>query len=251
MDPVAEFRVIALVAPQLDARIGGSRRPARHVMADAELAEMLRVLGTVPGSVDAWSEGRAAFRDYDVRVVDTPVRQLSPTGPDRYWVGPADIADIISRHVARGRWDSVLFVYPTDGSYPACGWGCTIGPSGAANGAGFSSITSDRWAADRTRLHPNEGFVHEWLHQVEAIYRRYGLSLFELPDLHDVADRTSARSPDLTPFGRGYVEHERATGTWQPWYRDLMTGTVGPKGAERSPVGLTTERWARRPAPRI
>ena len=52
------------------------------------------------------------------------------------------------------------------------------------------------------------------------------------------------------PFGRGYVDYERQTGTWQPWYRDLLTGTVGPKGAERAPVGMTPERWARRPPTR-
>jgi hypothetical protein len=136
-------------------------------------------------------------------------------------------------------------IHPSDGSYRPCGWGCTIGPTRDAGGAGYSSIVSDRWEPDRDRLFPEEGFVHEWLHQVEAMYRTAGVPVHHLPDLHDVADRTSAREPSLAPYGRGYVDYEHETGTWQPWYRDLMTGTVGPKGLERSPVGLTPDRWAR------
>jgi hypothetical protein len=219
-------------------------------MTEPELAEMLRVLRIVPDSVAAWSDGTVGFDAFEIRVLDEPVRHLSPTGPDRFWVGPRDIAGVIDRHVTRGRWDNVFLVHPTDRSYPQCGWGCSIGPSGAANGAGFSSIVSDNWQNDHVRRFPEEGFVHEWLHQVEGLYRNHGLPMHELPDLHDVDGRTSARPTTETPYGQGYVDYERQTGTWQPWYRDLLTGTVGPKGAERPPVGMTPERWARRPPTR-
>lgn len=208
---------------------------------------MLRSLRTVPASVAAWSEANAVFVELETRILDEPIRSLSMSGPGRWWVAPEDVEETLARLAPPGRWDSVFLVYPTDGSFGTCGWACTVGPTPLAGGAGFSSITSDRWEPDLHRLFPEEGFVHEWLHQVEAMYRALGLGRDELPDLHDVADRTSARPPDLAPYGRGYVEHERETGTWQPWYRDLMTGTVGPKGVERPPMGLTTERWARRP----
>ena len=246
----ATFRAIAFVATELDARPGRTLRRAHRTMSEAELAEIVRVLRSVPESVAAWSDGTAGFDAFEIRVIDEPVRHLSATGPDRFWVGPRDIASVIDRHVGRGKWDNVFLVHPTDGSYPQCGWGCSIGPSAAANGAGFSSIVSDRWQADHVRLFPEEGFVHEWLHQVEGTYRNHGLPLHELPDLHDVDGRTSARPVTEAPFGRGYVDYERQTGTWQPWYRDLLTGTVGPKGAERVPVGMTPERWARRPPTR-
>jgi hypothetical protein len=200
----------------------------------------------MPDSVAAWSEGNAVFEEFEIRVLDGPIRRLSASGPSAFWVGPDAVARELTRHAPPGRWDSVFVIHPTDGSYRPCGWGCTIGPTRDAGGAGFSSIVSDRWAPDRDRLFPEEGFIHEWLHQVEAMYRSVGLPRHHLPDLHDVADRTSARAMSLPPYGRGYVDYERDTGTWQPWYRDLMTGTVGPKGVERSPVGLTADRWARR-----
>ena len=96
---------------------------------------------------------------------------------------------------------------------------------------------------------PEHGFVHEWLHQVESVYRRLGVGDDDLPDLHDVADRRTTRT-DAPDRSETYVEHERRTGSWRPWYRDLMTGTVGPKSGEAARVrGLTRERWLRRPNP--
>ena len=244
--PAATFRGLALVVRELDARPGLGRRRARRTMSEPELAEILRVLRLVPESVAAWSDGNAGFSELEIRILDEPVRKLSLTGPTAFWVGPRDLGPRIVDLAPPGRWDSVFVVHPTDESYPRCGWGCTIGPTPDAGGAGFSSIVSDRWDADMHRLFPEEGFVHEWLHQVEAMYRAVGMPLAQLPDLHDVADRTSARDVDSPPYGAGYVEYERETGSWQPWYRDLMTGTIGRKGGEQPPVGLTRERWALR-----
>jgi len=244
--PAITFRGIAFVAPTLHARAGRRLSRAHRTMSEPELTEMLRILRRTPDAVAEWSEGNAAFDEFEIRVLEEPITHLTAVRPGVYWVAAEDIAGVIDRYVPRGRWDSVFLVYPTDGSFPQCGWACSVGPTPAANGAGFSSITSDRWEPDMHRLFPEEGFVHEWLHQVEGMYRELGLTERSLPTLHDVADRTSARARSFAPYGRGYVEYERETGTWQPWYRDLMTGTVGRKGREREPLGLTPERWALR-----
>jgi hypothetical protein len=186
---------------------------------------------------------------FDIVVIDEPIRSLTMSAPGQFWVAPNDVRAAIDRHAPAGAYDSIICVWPTDGSFGLCGWGCSRGPTDESNGAGFSSIISDDWQAHATRLFPEEGFVHEWLHQVEAVYRGLGLTEAALPSLHDVADRTSTRARDVAPFGRDYPDYERETGSWQPWYRDYMTGTVGPKGNERAPVGLTPERWALRPNP--
>ena len=246
MSPAATFRGLALVATALDARPGLRVARARRRMSEDELAEMLRILDRLPQAVEEWSEGNAAFREWDVRVLDEPVRRLARTNGDRWWVAPESVGELLEVVAPPGRWDSVVLVYPTDGSFAQCGWACSIGPTPVAGGAGWSAITSDRWRADMDRLFPEEGFVHEWLHQVEGMYRRLGLGEDELPTLHDVADRGSARDASWSPYGEGYVPYERRTGTWQPWYRDLMTGTVGLKGRERAPLGLTPARWALR-----
>ena len=118
---------------------------------------------------------------------------------------------------------------------------------GLLGGAGFSAIVSDPWPGWATIEDPAHGFVHEWLHQVEAVYRGLGLSEDALPSLHDVADRRTTR-PDAPDRVETYVEHERRTGSWRPWYRDFMTGTVGPRSDQVPRVrGLTRERWQQRP----
>jgi hypothetical protein len=160
----------------------------------------------------------------------------------------------------------VYALWPCDPEVPQCGWGCSQGPSDATFGAGFSSISTDHWRSLATDPDPEQGYVHEWLHQVEGVFRGLGLSEAELPPLHDAADYTSTRSTDEPPFGRTYAEYhdgtaglEQAARTWSPWYRDWMTGRLRPAdGRARSgarsrakslvdtPIGLTPERWGLR-----
>jgi hypothetical protein len=153
-----------------------------------------------------------------------------------------------------------------------CGWGCTVGGSDATFGAGFTSIASDHWPTLSTDPDPEQGYVHEWLHQVEVVYRALGLGEAELPNLHEAASYTSTRPPTEPPFGRSYAEYhdgapaDPAAGlpalpparTWSPWYRDWMTGRLQPVASASaateelasdpgaSAIGLTPERWALR-----
>jgi hypothetical protein len=214
-------------------------------MSDAEIEASVDVLRRVPAAVASWSEGNAAIDPLDIQVVDHPVARLSDDGGGRFWPAPRDVSDDIRRHARRGEYDSVFVLWPTDGATPLCGWGCSIGRSNDAAGAGYSAIISDHWAGYAAREFPEEGFVHEWLHQVESAFRELGVGERRLPGLHDVEGRTSARGSDVAPFGRGYVEHHRRTDTWQPWYRDLMTGTVAPRDGVERPLGLTPDLWDR------
>ena len=97
---------------------------------------------------------------------------------------------------------------------------------------------------------PEHGFVHEWLHQVEAVYRRPRASVRTTCRASTTWRTAGPRGPTPRTGPETYVEFERRTGSWRPWYRDLMTGTVGPKAGEAPRVrGLTRERWLRRPNP--
>ena len=167
--------------------------------------------------------------------------------------GPAELADVAA---TGARYDAVYALWPTPDDVPRCGWGCSLGPSDATFGAGFSSISTDHWRTLATDPDPAQGYVHEWLHQVEAVYRGLGVSETELPPLHDAGAFTSARSADEPPYGRSYAEyHDGGARTWSPWYRDWMTGRLRPAGTPgsatdgRTPIGLTPERWARQGGP--
>jgi hypothetical protein len=128
---------------------------------------------------------------------------------------------------------------------PHCGWGCTAGRDQGIDGAGFSSIPSDHWASLANDPDPEQGYVHEWLHQVESEYREYGVTADQLPTLHD-AFLSSCRPAAESPFGQPYnAYHDGGARTWRPWYEDLMTGRVRrPDGS--GCFGLTPELWALR-----
>jgi hypothetical protein len=252
--PAATWRAVALLVPAVDAPWtgprsgwrGGEQHRLRREMSADEVTATTRVLGQVPAAIESWSEGAVALDLVDMQTLGGPVRSLTPIGDGRWWVGPQDLPSGLWPAVRQDRIDALFVLWPSDGAMPLCGWGCTNGPGPGTGGAGFSSIVSDGWAGYGERLHPEEGFVHEWLHQVESVLRGRGVGRDVLPDLHDVDRRTSCRSTELPPFGRSYPEHHGATDTWQPWYRDLMTGTVrGRDRDEPECLGLHREHWAR------
>ncbi len=248
LDTASRWRLLFLVVPALDARAGWRRR--RRAMGDAEIEADLAMLGRVPAAIEAWSEGNVKVSRSLVVVADGPLRRLARVGGG-WWADPDALAPLLEPHLGvPGGWDSAIVLYPADGTLElAPAWGYTWGEVGSLGGVGVSSIASGDWPRWPSMVDPEHGFVHEWLHQVEAVYRRLGIREDDLPGLHDVADRrtTRADAPDRTET---YVEFERRTGSWRPWYRDLMTGTVGPKDGEAPRVrGLTRERWLRRPNP--
>jgi len=246
--PASRWRFLGVVAPGLDARAGLLGTRHRRTMADAEVKACLAILRSLSTVVADWSDGNVVL-EVEAVVADRPLTRLARVGGG-WWADPGSAADLVGPHLGTPR-DSVLLLYPSDGDPSLRGaWGYTWGEVGLLGGAGFSAIVSDPWPGWATIEDPAHGFVHEWLHQVEAVYHRLGLNEDDLPSLHDVADRRTTRE-DATDRNETYVEHERRTGSWRPWYRDFMTGTVGPKTGERARVrGLTRERWLRRENPR-
>ncbi len=244
------WRTLVLVYRSTDAswRTPGwfrSRRVRRTMTAD-ELEATWHVLAGVPNAVQTWSDGNAALGPFEVVTVDRPIGSLSDAGGGRAWVSPRDCRPELDALSPRGSHDAVIVVWPTDGTLPLCGWGCSIGPGDEANGAGFSSIISDGWPSYASQPNPEEGFVHEWLHQVEATYRTLGFGEDVYPPLHDAEILTSWRPVSEPPHGDTYrVEHDRNGHTWQPWYHDYLTGQIRrPDGS--GPFGLTPEVWAAR-----
>lgn len=253
------WRTLVLIYPVLDAKYGSglNRRRARRVMRRDERTAVEGVLERLPSAVGRWSEGLASLDPVDVVEVRRPIGTLSSSGSGRWWVGPRECRDALETHAAPDRYDSIFALWPCDPDVPQCGWGCSLGPSEATFGAGFTSISTDHWPTLATDPDPEQGYVHEWLHQVESVYRGLGLSEAELPPLHDAGAFTSARPTDEPPFGQTYAQyHDGDSGrpaarTWAPWYRDWMTGRLRPAAESAAslldtPIGLTPDRWERR-----
>jgi hypothetical protein len=249
------WSTLVLIYNVLDARYGSglSRKRARRVMTREERGVVGGVLDRLAATVYAWSSGLATLEPLDIIEPRRPLTSLSSSGGGRWWVGPREVRPELTEVAATGaRYDSVYALWPCQPDVPQCGWGCTQGPSDGTFGSGFSSISTDHWPTLATDPDPEQGYVHEWLHQVESVFRGLGLSEKELPPLHDAGDYTSTRPVDEPPFGRTYAEyHDGGARTWSPWYRDWMTGHLRPAGSSAatlldSPIGLTPERWGRR-----
>ena len=187
----SRWSFLGLVVPELDVRIGWRRH--RRMMSDDELGACREMLARVPAAVAVWSDGNALLDPVDVVTADRPsggwpgsgvAGGSTPSRPGRSWKILAGASSV----------DSVIALYPSDGDRGLTGaWGYTWGRVGWLGGGGFSSIVSDPWNGWAGMVDAEHGFVHEWLHQVEAAYRELGLSVDELPTLHDVADRRTTR----------------------------------------------------------
>jgi hypothetical protein len=261
------FRALALLYLVTNAKYGSGlgRKRLQRVMTRPEREAVTAVLERLPATVRAWSDGLASLDPLDIVEVRRPLGSLSSSSRGRWWAGPRDCREELEELASDRRYDSVIVLWPSAPEVPLCGWGCTVGPSDATFGAGFTSIASDHWPTLATDPDPEQGYVHEWLHQVEAVYRALGLGEGALPGLHDAGLFTSTRPTTEPPFGDSYADyHDGRPGqgaepprpgarTWAPWYRDWMTGRLrpvsGPVPAE--PIGLTPEGWAlgqRKPA---
>lgn len=243
------FRALALIYPAANARWGTrvlGRKSAR-VMTRPERDAVHDILARIPAAIREWSEGNAEMAPLDIVEVRRPLASLSHVGGGRWWAGPRDCRQELREFTSDGRYDSVYVLWPSDGQFDHCGWGCTIGPTPDAGGAGFSSIPTDHWQTFATDPDPEQGYVHEWLHQVEGLYRSLGVGEDRLPGLHD-AHLSSCRPASVPPFGQSYsAYHDGGAGTWRPWYRDWMTGRVRQSDGEGC-FGLTPELWALRSA---
>lgn len=254
------FRGLALLYLVTNATFGSrlGRRRLQRVMTRPEREAVTAVLERLPATIHAWSDGLATLDPLDIVEIRRPLASLSSSGGGRWWAGPRDCREELLELAPEHRYDSILVLWPAAPDVPLCGWGCTIGPSDATFGAGFTSIASDHWPTLATDPDPEQGYVHEWLHQVESVYRGLGVGESELPGLHDAGDFTSTRPTTEAPFGGSYAEyHDGVAGrpaarTWAPWYRDWMTGRLrrvadsGSGAGAPLPIGLTPERWARR-----
>ena len=165
------FRTLVLLYPVIDARWGSGllRKRARRVMTREERGVIEGVVERLPDTVQRWSDGLAELAPLDVIEVRRPIPTLSSSGGGRWWVGPREARAALEEHSAPGRYDSVYALWPCDPEVPQCGWGCTLGPSEATFGAGFSSISTDHWPTLASDPDPEQGYVHEWLQQVESV----------------------------------------------------------------------------------
>ena len=141
------FRTLALLYLVTNAKYGSGlgRKRLQRVMIRPEREAVTAVLERLPATIQAWSDELATLRPVDIVEVRRPLGSLSSSGGGRWWAGPRDCREELIELASEHRYDSVIVLWPSTSEVPLCGWGCTVGPSEATYGAGFSSIASDHW----------------------------------------------------------------------------------------------------------
>ncbi len=208
-----------------------ARRVVTHMTPEEEAAAQLS-LRAMPRNIHDWTDGlgRASL---DIVTLDDTVRSLSPA-QGGYWVGPADVADLLDRYAPTGAYDSIFVIWDPDGSegnVPTC---CFFGqgPGPGTHGATYASIPT---FSDRPSDRPGLALIHEWLHGSTYYYRK--TRGFAVPDPHDGAQYGYVGDAEeiawYTAIMDGTLEH-LDTGV-----RKGMDATVWASGTPSRPVGTT------------
>ncbi|MDQ3856040.1 MAG: hypothetical protein M3281_06550 [Chloroflexota bacterium] len=208
------WRTLVLIYTRTDAAYqeGGYTKRLLTSMTWTEMDTARTVVRKMPVHVYSWSDGLAA-QNMTVKVIsDHKLRTLTQRADGTYWVSPSDIRSDLDRLAPRGAYDSLVVIWKRHKGtqrVPVPAWGLTRGPGPSANYAGYTTVTLPDYGTNWDGTYKDEIFVHEWLHQVEGLYRgRLGIST--VPPLHDAQK-----------YGYSSV-----SGSWKAWYVAYMTGRI-------------------------
>jgi hypothetical protein len=223
------WKILALIYREtdLDYLFQGSVHHLTAEMTDMEVLHACTIVGRLPDTINEWSAG--AGRAVLTIVYPTrPIQSVSAYGTEIYWASPDDVRPELDQYASQGTYDSVIVVWKADDGedyVPCSAWGLSLdGPYAWSNGAGYSVVytpsPSDWWWWNGP--HPEEVFVHEWLHPVIGFNASEGCPVPHLD---------APESYGYQPIG----------GTWETWYRDLMQAKV--QDPSQGLIGITSAMW--------
>lgn len=185
----------------------------RTVMTAPEVQFALETFARFEAVVEAFTRG-AVDVQITASIEEEPVRGAYKAG-EVWALDPRDAGENYLRgRFNPGDFDSILYMY-LPGPIDSFSFGGTSGRTNNATQA-FVILSSGREGG--VRIGHTEAMVHEWFHQVEDTYGRWGYGGYPnaaLPNLH------SAEQNGYLPDQAGY------TG-WFVWLRDLMLWSVRP-----------------------
>lgn len=187
--------------------------PQRTVMAAPEIAFALETFARFEAVVEAFTRG-ALDVQITASVEEEPVRGEYRAG--QVWaLDPRDAgANYLAGRFNPGEYDSILYMY-VPGPIDSFSFG---GTAGRTNNATQSFVIVSNGREGGLRIGHTEAMVHEWYHQIEDTYRRWGyggVPFAELPTLHGAE-------------AHGYTVDQAGYTGWFSWLRDLMRFSVRP-----------------------
>lgn len=181
-----------------------------------------------------------------VIVSSTPLKTLEY--PDWVGIGPNDVQTELKANLGTngGGWDAV-FVYTNienKGQLLSHYGGLTEGAiPGLSRWVGFTSLyTTYADNFNVNGLYGTEGFIHEWMHQLEAYYgSTLGVPMpYCPPPGSSVSDFPAHCGGILPQYGNGVAD--KLLG-WKKYYKDFLNGKV--KDANQNIRGLGETAWVK------
>lgn len=185
----------------------------RTVMAAPEIQFALETFARFEAVVEAFTRGALDIQ-ITASLEEEPIRGAYKAG--EVWAFDPRVAgeEYLRGRFNPGDFDSILYMY-LPGPIDSFSFG---GTAGRTNNATQSFVIVSSGREGGTRIGHTEAMVHEWFHQIEDTYGRWGYGGYPnaaLPHLH------SAEQNGYTTDQAGY------TG-WFAWLRDLMMWSVRP-----------------------
>jgi len=193
--------------------VDGVASQQRTVMAAPEIQFALETFARFEAAVEAFTRGAVDIQ-ITASLEEEPVRGAYRAG--EVWALDPRVAgeEYLRGRFNPGDFDSILYMY-LPGPIDSFSFG---GTAGRTNNATQSFVIVSSGREGGVRIGHTEAMVHEWFHQVEDTYSRWGYGGYPnaaLPHLH------SAEQNGYTTDQAGY------TG-WFAWLRDLMLWSVRP-----------------------
>jgi HEAT repeat protein len=183
----------------------------RGFMSDSDVTFCLETFARYKACVEAFTGG-AVNVQITASIEDEPVLG-SYENADTWSLHPYEAGDNYLRgRFNRGDFDCILYMYPP-GTTRSFSFGGTIGRTNNATQA-YVILSPGREGGGR--VGHTEAMVHEWYHQVEDTYSKWGYGGFggsDLPGLHNAQQN-------------GYTTDQAGYTGWFSWLRDLMTFSV-------------------------
>lgn len=188
--------------------------PQRAYISDRELDFCLQTFARFKALVEAFTEGAVELQ-LTVSVEEEPIRGFYKN--DEVWtLNPWTAgSDYLEGRFNYGDFDCLIYMFHP-GETRSFSFG---GAGGRTNNTTQAYVILTNGREGGARIGHTEAMLHEWFHQVEDTYFRYGYGGYEysgLPYLHSAEQN-------------GYNTDEMGYSGWFTWIRDLMRKSVNQK----------------------
>lgn len=175
----------------VDVNVNGKTEHVYLKMSDNDVQDLKNDMDRVKDTIAIMSKNKMRI-DYDLLVINEPIKTLSYDEDNGYYVSPEDVYDYINSYVVKNEYDHIyVCIRMADvqaGNTLLINDWIGLG-SMEYSGIGYSNIRlpddSDNIAYKfnyNYNTFPEEVYIHEFLHTLERNSKAYG---YDVPDLHD------------------------------------------------------------------